>query len=181
MSTSYMSLVEASQEKGTSEKLHTKDRLTKLEERVDELETYLEVVEELTSCLLKRLNKNSRSGATTLRWCKRHNLTGDAKLWWRTRYEDVQSRPCKIDTWEDLKRELKTQFLPPNVESLSWKSLKKLKQTGSIRDYVKQFSTLMLDIRDMTKKDKLSYFLDGLQLWPEAELQRRLVQDLASA
>ena len=47
--------------------------------------------------------------------------------------------------------------------------------------YVKQFSALMLDIRDMSEKDKLFYFLDGLQPWAEAELQRRGVQDLASA
>lgn len=96
-------------------------------------------------------------------------LTGDAKLWWRTRYEDVQSGRCTIDTWEDLKRELKAQFLPENVEYLARKSLKRLKQTGSVHFYVKQFSALMLDIRDMSEKDKLFDFLDGLLPWAVAE------------
>ncbi|KAH7856309.1 hypothetical protein Vadar_006597 [Vaccinium darrowii] len=40
-------------------------------------------------------------------------LTGDAKLWWRTRSEDEV--PPKIETWESLKKELKEQFLPCNA------------------------------------------------------------------
>lgn len=42
-------------------------------------------------------------------------LTGDAKLWWRTKYDDISNNRCTIDTWEDLKRELKSQFFPENV------------------------------------------------------------------
>lgn len=42
-------------------------------------------------------------------------LSGDAKLWWRTRVAD-ESLP-KIETWESLKKELKDQFLPSNT---SW-------------------------------------------------------------
>jgi len=34
-------------------------------------------------------------------------LSGDAKLWWRTRYEDVLEGRCEINAWEELKRELK--------------------------------------------------------------------------
>ncbi|ERN13246.1 hypothetical protein AMTR_s00040p00232780 [Amborella trichopoda] len=51
----------------------------------------------------------------------------------------------------------------------------------SIRDYVKEFSTLMLEIPDMVEKDLFFNFMDGLQLWAEQELQQRRVQDLASA
>ena len=42
-------------------------------------------------------------------------LTGDAKLWWRTRTSDdaAAGRP-KIESWEILKKELKDQFLPMN-------------------------------------------------------------------
>ncbi|KAJ7957699.1 Retrovirus-related Pol polyprotein from transposon gypsy [Quillaja saponaria] len=31
-------------------------------------------------------------------------LAGDAKLWWRTKYVDIQDGRCIIDTWEDLAR-----------------------------------------------------------------------------
>ena len=43
------------------------------------------------------------------------HLSGDAKLWWRTRMgDDVESGRPQIDTWETRKRELKEQFLPTN-------------------------------------------------------------------
>lgn len=34
-------------------------------------------------------------------------LSGDAKLWWRTRYEDVLEDRCEINAWEELNRKLK--------------------------------------------------------------------------
>ncbi|KAJ7943087.1 Retrotransposon protein, putative, Ty3-gypsy subclass [Quillaja saponaria] len=108
-------------------------------------------------------------------------LAGDAKLWWRTKYVDIQDGRCVIDTWEDLRRELKAQFFPENVEYIARRNLRELKQTGTIREYVKRFAGLMLDIRDMSEKDKMFYFLEGLKPWARAELQRQRVQDLATA
>ena len=35
-------------------------------------------------------------------------LSGDAKVWWRTKYDDLQHGRCIIATWDDLKREIKT-------------------------------------------------------------------------
>ncbi|KAJ8511860.1 hypothetical protein OPV22_002294 [Ensete ventricosum] len=95
-------------------------------------------------------------------------LNGDAKLWWRTR-------------WEDLKRELRTQFLPENTEFIARRKLRQLRQSTTIRDYVKQFSALMLDIRDMFEKDKLFSFLDGLKPWAQQELHWRNVTKVVGA
>jgi hypothetical protein len=39
-------------------------------------------------------------------------LSGDAKLWWRTRYEDVLEGRCEINAWEKLNRELKERAVP---------------------------------------------------------------------
>lgn len=39
-----------------------------------------------------------------------------------------------------------------------------LKQKGSVRDYINDFTTLMLEITDMSDKDSLFYFQDGLRL-----------------
>jgi hypothetical protein len=88
-------------------------------------------------------------------------LSGDAKLWWRTREDDDSGRP-KIITWEDLRKELRDQFLPCNTAWVARDSLKKLKHTTSVREYVKQFSSLMLDIKDMSEADKLYNFMTGL-------------------
>ena len=109
-------------------------------------------------------------------------LAGDAKLWWRTRVQEDASlgRP-KIEEWETLKKELKAQFLPCNAGWIARESLKKLKHTGSPREYVKEFSSLMLDISNMSEEDKLFNFMFGLQPWAQAELRRQGVKDVQGA
>ena len=93
-------------------------------------------------------------------------LSGDAKLWWRTRMgDDTESGRPQITTWETLKKVLKEQFLPSNSAWLARESLKRLMYTGSVREYVKKFSSLMLDIRNMSDEDKLFNFISGLQGW----------------
>ena len=54
------------------------------------------------------------------------------------------------------------------------------KHTFSIRDYVKEFSSLMLEIPNMTEKEFLFNFMDNLQGWVEQELRRRGILDLAT-
>ncbi|RVW49989.1 hypothetical protein CK203_082283 [Vitis vinifera] len=64
-------------------------------------------------------------------------LTSDAKLWWRTRIEgDAESGKPQITTWETLKNELKDQFIPTNKTWVARESLKGLRHTGSMRDYM---------------------------------------------
>ena len=72
-------------------------------------------------------------------------------------------------------------FYLQNVDYLARRRLRDLRQTGSVQDYVKMFTTIMLDICDMTKKDKLFFFLDSLSCKVAMELQRRKVQNLANA
>ena len=50
-----------------------------------------------------------------------------------------------------------------------------------MRDYVKEFSPLMLDIKNMSKEDKLFNFTFRLQGWAQMELQRQGVRDLPTA
>ncbi|TYK01360.1 uncharacterized protein E5676_scaffold29G00460 [Cucumis melo var. makuwa] len=93
----------------------------------------------------------------------------------------MQEGRCAIDTWDALKRELRSQFFPQNVEILARRKLRKLKHTGSIQKYVKQFAGLMLDIRDMSEKDKVFCFVEGLKPWTKTKLYEQRVQDLTSA
>ncbi|KAL3529307.1 hypothetical protein ACH5RR_008629 [Cinchona calisaya] len=106
-------------------------------------------------------------------------LAGDAKLWWRTRVSD-ETVPL-ISTWEGLKTKLKRQFLPTNTSWLAREALRRLKHTGGVREYVKEFSSLLLDIRGMSEDDKLFNFMAGLQQWAQTELQRQGVQNLQQA
>ncbi|KAL0318927.1 UNVERIFIED_CONTAM: hypothetical protein Sangu_2048900 [Sesamum angustifolium] len=64
-----------------------------------------------------------------------------------------------------LREAIQEQFFLENVEYNARRALRKLEHTGSLRDYVKIFSALMLDIRDMSEKDKLFTFMEGLKPW----------------
>ena len=86
---------------------------------------------------------------------------------WTKSSDDVVVGQPKIGTWETLKKELKDQFLPISTEWMTKESLKKLKQTGSIKEYVKEFSSLILDIKDMSEVDKLFNFMYRLQGWAQ--------------
>ncbi|CAL8990847.1 unnamed protein product, partial [Prunus brigantina] len=66
-------------------------------------------------------------------------LVGDAKLWWRTRAQEVLNggRPA-IEEWVVLKKELRAQFLPCNVAWLAREALKNLKQPWAQSELRKQ-------------------------------------------
>ncbi|KAL0457999.1 UNVERIFIED_CONTAM: hypothetical protein Slati_0427100 [Sesamum latifolium] len=43
-------------------------------------------------------------------------LTGDAKLWWRTKYAEIQANQVRLDTWALLREAIHEQFFLENVE-----------------------------------------------------------------
>ena len=63
--------------------------------------------------------------------------------------EYAEAKRLAIETWNMLKRELKGHFLMGNANWLAREGLKKLKHISSVRDYVREFSLLMLDIKNM--------------------------------
>ncbi|KAK0570999.1 hypothetical protein LWI29_009608 [Acer saccharum] len=101
-------------------------------------------------------------------------LRDAAQLWWRRKHGDSGKGINSIHTWEDFKKELKRQFCPTNAEKEARGRLRRLKQMGSIRDYIKEFTTLSLEIEDMSEKDSLFYFMDGLKDWARVELKERM-------
>ena len=64
---------------------------------------------------------------------------------------------------------------------LARKNIKRLKHTGLIHEYAKEFSTFMLEIPNMSEEELLFNFMDNLQSWVEQELSKHGVQDLATA
>ena len=90
-------------------------------------------------------------------------LTGDAKLWWRTRnVDDVSAVHLRIDMWDKLIKEMRDQFLPSNTSWIARDKLKRLRQTCSVREYIKEFTSVMLDIQNMFDEDKLHNFILGM-------------------
>ncbi|KAK3023030.1 hypothetical protein RJ639_044820 [Escallonia herrerae] len=108
-------------------------------------------------------------------------LVGDAKLWWRKKYVEIEYGSCVINTWDILKRELKSQFFPENTTFNARKALLECKHTGSVREYCQAFSALMLDINDMSAVDRLFFFVEGLKPWARTELNRHRVNNLNKA
>nr|XP_033515833.1 uncharacterized protein LOC117280256 [Nicotiana tomentosiformis] len=108
-------------------------------------------------------------------------LSETAMLWWRRKMADVDKGICTISTWDQFKAEFKRQFFPNNVLYEARRKLRELKQTGSIRVYVKEFTTLMLQIPNLTNDDLLFHFMDGLQNWAKQELQRQQVANIDQA
>ncbi|KAK3036749.1 hypothetical protein RJ639_029714 [Escallonia herrerae] len=108
-------------------------------------------------------------------------LVGDAKLWWQKKYAEIEDGSCVINTWDILKRELKSQFFPENTAFNARKALLECKHTGSVREYCQAFSALMLDISDMSAVDRLFFFMEGLKPWARTELNRRRVNNLNEA
>ncbi|KAK3006925.1 hypothetical protein RJ639_016780 [Escallonia herrerae] len=90
-------------------------------------------------------------------------LVGDAKLWWRKKYAEIEDGSCVINTWEILKQELKSQFFPENTAFNVRKALLECKHTGLVQEYCQAFSALMLDISDMSAVDRLFFFVEGLK------------------
>lgn len=108
-------------------------------------------------------------------------LEDDAMLWWRGCQEEMGRGTRVINTWEDFKMELKRQFDPMNDELGVMKRLRSLRHTETVKDYIKAYNSLMLEVPDMSEKERLLYFMDGLQPWAKRELRRRNVQDLPTA
>uniref|UniRef100_A0A1U7VVG0 Uncharacterized protein LOC104217768 n=1 Tax=Nicotiana sylvestris TaxID=4096 RepID=A0A1U7VVG0_NICSY len=108
-------------------------------------------------------------------------LIDTAMLWWRRKKTEMEKGTCSIQTWEQFKSELKRQLYPQNVVNEARRKLRELKQTTSIREYVKEFTKLILQIPNMSGEDVLFYFMDGLQNWAKQELQRRQVKDVDEA
>ncbi|TYK18079.1 uncharacterized protein E5676_scaffold306G004150 [Cucumis melo var. makuwa] len=102
-----------------------------------------------------------------------------AQLWWRHKYADQSGNA--IHSWEQFKTELRKHFVPHNAEIESRGKLRHLRHIGSILDYVKEFTTLMLEIGDLPEKEALFQFKDGLKDWAKIELDRRNVQTLDDA
>ncbi|XP_069144591.1 uncharacterized protein [Solanum lycopersicum] len=107
-------------------------------------------------------------------------LMGDAKLWWRTQNADeVSAGRSKIDTWDKLMKEMRDQFLPSNTSWLARDKFKRLRQTGLVREYITESTSVILDIQNMSDEDKLHNFISGMQGWAQNELRRQNVKDFA--
>ncbi|KAK8307358.1 hypothetical protein V6Z12_D03G189900 [Gossypium hirsutum] len=104
-----------------------------------------------------------------------------ALLWWRRRSTDVRRGRTGIGTWKEFQKEFKTQFYPKYAENEARTKLQRLTQKGIVREYVREFSELMLQMSDLSENEVFFSFTNGLKPWTKQELQRQKVQKLTNA
>ncbi|KAL0381353.1 UNVERIFIED_CONTAM: hypothetical protein Sangu_0199600 [Sesamum angustifolium] len=109
------------------------------------------------------------------------NFLFDMEQYFLAANVEDEANQVRLDTWALLREAIREQFFQGNVECNARRALRKLEHTGPVRDYVKAFLTMMLDIRDMSEKDKLFTFMEGLKPWARLELQRQRVINLGLA
>ena len=73
-------------------------------------------------------------------------------LWWRHKESEIGKGRCTINTWEKFQEEFKKAFFPNNIIYEAKRKLKEMKKTGSICAYVQEFTTLTLQIPNLTIK-----------------------------
>ncbi|XP_076915604.1 uncharacterized protein LOC143575017 [Bidens hawaiensis] len=76
-------------------------------------------------------------------------LKDTAALSWRRKSKEIEQGTCTITTWADFIKEFKRQFYPENTQYKARICLRNLKQKGAIKDYIDDFTTLILEIPDI--------------------------------
>ncbi|CAL1389990.1 unnamed protein product [Linum trigynum] len=83
-------------------------------------------------------------------------LVDVAMVWWRRHEASVERGTCVMVTWGDFKREIKKQFYPEIMEFEARSRLRRLTERGGVREYVKEFSELLLEIPDNKDKELIT-------------------------
>ncbi|KAL0343425.1 UNVERIFIED_CONTAM: hypothetical protein Sangu_1229900 [Sesamum angustifolium] len=86
----------------------------------------------------------------------------------------IVANQVRLDTWHFCGKRFESSSSRRMLSTMPG-GIAEAGHTGSVRDYVKTFSALMLDIRDMSEKDKLFTFMEGLKPWARLELQRQRI------
>ncbi|MFQ6643685.1 hypothetical protein Gotur_017712 [Gossypium turneri] len=102
-----------------------------------------------------------------------------ALLWWRGRTTD--KRQSEIGTWQEFQCELKGQFYLEFAEEKARAKLQGITQWGTVGEYVREFKELMLQVSEVTEREALLAFQNGLKLWVRQEVEQRGVQKLSEA
>ncbi|MBA0670075.1 hypothetical protein Goklo_028979 [Gossypium klotzschianum] len=104
-----------------------------------------------------------------------------ANVLWEIESTDEKSGGNVIGTLEKFQRELKKQFYPQYAEREALAKLHRLTQQGNVWEYVQTFNELMLQISDLSEKEAIHWFEDGLKPWEKHELCRQGITELTIA
>ena len=109
-------------------------------------------------------------------------LTKDAKMWWRRRMDQITNGNAgDITSWGEMKKALQTHFSPQDETWEARMKIKYIKQTGNLQTYQREFASVVLELPDMAKRDKVFNFIIGLKPWACNEVKRQSIITLEEA
>ncbi|KAH9671354.1 hypothetical protein KPL70_017338 [Citrus sinensis] len=97
------------------------------------------------------------------------HLEGEANQWWQWLRKSYQEEGRDV-TWEIFMEELWARFGPTDCEDFD-EALSRVKQTGTLRDYQKEFERLGNRVQGWTQKVLVGTFMGGLKPEISEEIQ----------
>jgi deoxyuridine 5'-triphosphate nucleotidohydrolase len=96
-------------------------------------------------------------------------LKGHALIWWKSLVRDrIEPR-----SWDQFKTDISFQFQIIDANQKARNKLKRLQQTSSVQAFITEFTTLTLQIQDMSHPEMFYTFKDGLKAEIRNEMERR--------
>ncbi len=108
-------------------------------------------------------------------------LKGYVATWWRTvRQEEGKNHGY---TWEFFKEHVETKFVPRNSDYISRCKPRDLVNAtnDNLRQYVRAYFKLMLEIRHMHELDRVCQFVMGFPTWAQRKLEENWPSSLSEA
>jgi hypothetical protein len=108
-------------------------------------------------------------------------LKGYAATWWRTVKQEEGNNHGY--TWEFFKERVETEFVPRNSNYISRCKLRDLVNATNenLKEYVRAYSELMLEIWHMHELDRVCQFVMGLPTWAKRKLDENWPSSLSEA
>jgi frataxin-like iron-binding protein CyaY len=108
-------------------------------------------------------------------------LKGYASTWWRkVRQEEGKTHGS---TWEFFKECIELEFIPKNSDYISRYKLRDILNmtNDNLRQYVRAYSKLMLEIWHMHELNRVCHFVMGLPTWAKCKLEENWPTSLSEA
>ena len=67
--------------------------------------------------------------------------------------------PTELPTWPEFQKQITAQFKPVNYEKATRDKLAKLRQTGSVKAYTALFTSIVLEIGQISEDEKFDRYV----------------------
>ncbi|CAA0835312.1 Unknown protein, partial [Striga hermonthica] len=106
-------------------------------------------------------------------------LDGEANVWWQWLTSVYRGRR-QVIRWNDFERELLTRFGTSDYHNYN-EALSRIRQTGSLRDYLKEFEQLACRVRGWLETALVGAFIGGLKFDLAAEVRLERPESMHAA